>query len=159
MPKEHAPLGKYATVYRQMIAKCKSGFVFTEYGDERHSLQAIYDYAYVIAAKLIDDGATRKHVAIVGRNDFISVASLFAAIMTGNPAVCIDTEVPTHYRQIDEIDAEVVIVNMDRMVQDVDLSEYSKVTTIYTIGSTGHSIVSELDKTHIEGNFKPPPII
>ena len=153
MTREHAPMGKYATVYRQFIAKGKSGFVFTEYGDERHSLQAIYDYAYVIAAKLIDDGATRKHMAIVGRNDFISVATLFAAIMTGNPVVCIDTEVPTHYGQIAEIDAEVVIVNMDRMVQDVDLSEYAKVTTVYTIGSTGHSIISELEKTHIEGYF------
>ena len=57
---------------------------------------------------------------------------------------------PTYYGQIDEIDAEIVLVNEDRMVSDVDLSEYAKVKSVYTIGSTGFQLSASVDVTHIE---------
>ena len=36
------------------------------------------------------------------------------------------------------------------MVNDVDLSEYEKVKSVYTIGSTGFSLSAAVDVTHIE---------
>ena len=82
-----------------------------------------------------------------------TVASFFSAIMTGSPVLLLDLEVQTTFGQIEEVDVEVVIVHLDRLVADLDLTIFPKLKHVYFIGSSNFKVETNLPSTHIESKL------
>ena len=70
--------------------------------------------------------------------------------MTGSPVLLLDLEVPTTFGQMDEVDVEVVIVDLDRLVADLDLTSYPKLKHVYFLGSSNFKVETNIQSTHIE---------
>ena len=80
----------------------------------------------------------------------IKVASFFSAILTGSPVLLLDLEVQTTFGQIEEVDVEVVIVHLDRLVADLDLTIFPKLKHVYFIGSSNFKVETSVPSVHIE---------
>ena len=78
------------------------------------------------------------------------VASFFSAILTGSPVLLLDLEVQTTFGQIEEVDVEVVIVHLDRLVADLDLTIFPKLKHVYFIGSSSFKVETSVPSVHIE---------
>ena len=78
------------------------------------------------------------------------VAAFFSAILTGSPVLLLDLEVPITFGQIEEVDIEVVIIHLNRLVADLDLTIYPKLKHVYFLGSSNFKVKTNIPSTHIE---------
>ena len=79
-----------------------------------------------------------------------TVAAFFSAILTGSPVLLLDLEVPITFGQIEEVDIEVVIIHLNRLVADLDLKIYPKLKHVYFLGSSNFKVETHIQSTHIE---------
>lgn len=97
----------------------------------------------------------------MGRYNIVSLSLTMACMMTGSPILCLDVENRASFDQMEDIESDTVIIDTDTVKNDIDLSTFSKIQTVYTLGrgranvkTRPHVKLYSLDVYDTNGQFK-----
>ena len=94
------------------------------------------DLGQIIASILIDDKSASSSTAIIGRLNFHVMASAMACMMSGNPILCLDCQNTYSFDQMNDVEIVNVIVDLNVLKCDLDLSQIRSTKKVYTIGKS-----------------------